>query len=100
MTITDGQRNELYQASEKTMGKGAADTLMALLPPVGWADVATKRDLDHQFALLRADLSHMATKADLERGLKDQTRTMLFGLAGINLSFVGAALAGAQLFGA
>lgn len=27
------------------MGRDPADSLMALLPPVGWADVATKHDL-------------------------------------------------------
>lgn len=27
------------------MSRSSADTLMGLLPPVGWADVATKHDL-------------------------------------------------------
>lgn len=29
------------------MGRDSADVLMDLLPPVGWADIATKQDLDH-----------------------------------------------------
>lgn len=100
MTITDRQRNELYQAFERTIGEGPADTMMAPLPPVGWADVATKHDL----AQLR---EQMATKADLqslraevERSIREQTRTMLFGLAGINATFLAALLTGARLFGA
>ncbi|HUR47998.1 MAG TPA: hypothetical protein VMY88_00510 [Acidimicrobiales bacterium] len=45
MSITDRQRTELYRAVEEAMGRDPADSLMALLPPVGWADVATKHDL-------------------------------------------------------
>ena len=104
MSITERQRAELYRAVEEHVGQGPADTLMALLPPVGWADVATKRDLDQ----LRDEVfMHMASKADLqalradvERSLREQTRTMLFGLAGLNFTFLGAALAGARLLGA
>ena len=110
MSITERQRAELYRAFEEHVGQGPADTLMALLPPVGWADVATKQDLDQLRAGTKRDLDQMrevmATKADLqslradvERAIREQTRTMLFGLAGINMTFLGAALAGARLLG-
>jgi hypothetical protein len=32
---------------EETMGSDRAETMTSLLPPVGWADVATKQDLAH-----------------------------------------------------
>jgi hypothetical protein len=43
--IDERARHELYRAVEELLGTRIADTLMALLPPVGWADVATKGDL-------------------------------------------------------
>lgn len=45
MAITEQTRHELLTACEHTLGKEAAMTLAELLPPVGWADVATKHDL-------------------------------------------------------
>lgn len=39
-------RHELHGKLEQMLGAKEAGTLMAYLPPVGWADVATKRDLD------------------------------------------------------
>jgi hypothetical protein len=47
MAIDEGSRHELYTAPEEQLGAGPARTLMEYLPPVGWADVATKRDLEH-----------------------------------------------------
>ena len=46
MAITDESRCQLRQRLEEVLGAEEAITLMAHLPPVGWADVATKRDLD------------------------------------------------------
>jgi hypothetical protein len=43
--IDERARHELFVAVEDTLGRDHADTLMSLLPPVGWADVATKHDL-------------------------------------------------------
>jgi hypothetical protein len=52
MAVDERSRRELYDRLEQTLGPEHADTAMALLPPVGWADVATKHDLDLQTALL------------------------------------------------
>ena len=70
-TITESTRFALQQRAREVLGEQEGDTLMAHLPPVGWADVATKQDLEVvsvQIGALRE-----ATKADLERGLRRQT---------------------------
>ena len=46
MTISDQSRYDLHQRLAQVLGVDEAATLMAHLPPVGWADVATRRDLD------------------------------------------------------
>jgi hypothetical protein len=51
-TIDERRCHELYVALEDMIGTEQADTLMSMLPPTGWADVATKRDLGHTDDLL------------------------------------------------
>ncbi len=63
MAIDEARRYELHEAARRTLGDVPGDTLMEMLPPVGWADVATKRDL----ALMKDDLAVM--KLDFERQL-------------------------------
>jgi hypothetical protein len=46
MALDERARHELFLRLEQVLGPQAAETLMELMPPVGWADVATKRDLD------------------------------------------------------
>jgi len=46
MAISEESRHHLYQRLENVLGPEEATVLMQHLPPVGWADVATKRDLD------------------------------------------------------
>lgn len=62
--IRDAARTDLHNRVRDVLGEQEGDTLMAHLPPVGWADVATKKDIEH----LR-----LATKADMERGFRRQT---------------------------
>ena len=46
MALDERARHELFLRLEEVLGPESAETLMEMMPPVGWADVATKRDLD------------------------------------------------------
>jgi hypothetical protein len=69
----------MYQRLEAVLGPDEAATLMEHLPPVGWADVATKRDLDAHQAMTKRDLdAHQAmTKRDLDGVRLDIDRVRL-----------------------
>jgi hypothetical protein len=45
MVVDERTRHGLYTRLEEVLGSEHAVTLMEHLPPVGWADVATKHDL-------------------------------------------------------
>ena len=60
MTISDQRRHDLHRRLVEVLGSDAAATLMEHLPPVGWADVATKRDLDQLSTATRRDLDQLA----------------------------------------
>ena len=45
MAVDERSRHQLYRRLEEVLGPEAATTLIEHLPPVGWADVATKQDL-------------------------------------------------------
>ena len=47
MAVDERGRLQLGEAAKRVFGDEAGITLMELLPPVGWADVATKQDLSH-----------------------------------------------------
>ena len=69
MAITEHDRHRMYQRLEEVLGSEEAATLMEHLPPVGWADVATKRDLDHlrvDIEQVRTGIDHMANKLRAE----------------------------------
>src|SRR5207249_1782827 len=65
---TEAARHRMYQRLEELLGREDAATLMEHLPPVGWGEVATKRDLDHLAVTTNRDLDHLAvtTKRDLD----------------------------------
>jgi HAMP domain-containing protein len=46
MELDDRTRQGLFQRLDDVLGPEHAEVLMGYLPPVGWADVATKHDLD------------------------------------------------------
>lgn len=57
MAITDADRHQLHERLDAVLGREEAAVLMEHLPPVGWADIATKRDLDHLEASLRGEFT-------------------------------------------
>jgi len=83
MAITEHTRHQLHRALIESLGEEEAATLMEHLPPVGWADVATKSDIDNlrvatktDFDNLRADFDNLrtATKTDFDN-LRTSTKT-------------------------
>jgi hypothetical protein len=68
VALDERSRHELYLSIEELIGSERADTLMSMLPPVEWADVATKHDL----AELEERLQ-LRFEAMLDRAIRDQT---------------------------
>jgi hypothetical protein len=90
MSVTESDRHQLFAWFEEHMGKERAATMMSLLPPVGWADVATKRDLDALADRMRADMQEL--RADVQELRADLQRTFvtwLFASQGAVVAAIG-----------
>lgn len=106
MAIDEQSRHELYLKLEELLGRDEATTLMEHLPPVGWADVATKRDLDqfaHNFDQLAHNIEQVErriiaeVRADFRSELMTLQRHMVSWMVALNVTFSGAVLAAAKL---
>jgi hypothetical protein len=110
MSITEASRFQLRTAIGQILSEEAADTLMELLPPVGWADVATKTDLQHLREELKADILNLRNefKADiqalqlsfettLEKRLHEQTKWFITTMIAMNAVTVAVAVALSKL---
>jgi hypothetical protein len=74
MAISEESRHHLYLRLEEVLGAEEATTLMEHLPPVGWADVATKRDIDILAATTKRDIDDLGT--DLKRDMSGLSSTV------------------------
>jgi hypothetical protein len=121
MAVDERARHELYLQPAHVLGQEEGATMMALLPPDGWADVARQHDLDRVEASLRADVGQLRSEMDLRfdrvdgridaakhellaafRGelvaaVSSQTRAMIFTMAGSVAALGGLALSLARL---
>ena len=96
MTIHEHQRYQLHRTLETHLGPEAAATLMAYLPPVGWADVATKHDLaalEQRLDLRFEGIGHRFTAeiADVRTEIHATVRAMTLTVIGATAAIVGAA---------
>jgi hypothetical protein len=110
MTIDERSRHELYLKLEQVLGPQPAAILMEHLPPVGWGDVATRRDLDHLAAATKRDLDHLREelisrietseqrlRAEFGKDLAAQTRTFVLAMTGAVVTVGGLAVTAARL---
>jgi len=100
MPVDERARHRLFDKLEAVLGTEEAAILMEHLPPVGWADVATKRDLDALGELLRQSIDTLEQRqlATMRAEMIQQTRTVVFAMFALFVSFGGLAIAAARLF--
>jgi hypothetical protein len=71
MAVSEYERTQLFNWFEEHMGKERASTMMNLLPPVGWGDVATRRDLEMLEERLEHKIDSVAQRLDNRIDLVD-----------------------------
>ncbi len=103
MTIDERSRHRLYLRLEEVLGQEEATVLMEHLPPVGWAEVATKRDLDTLRAEIELKLEAVEGRMDarLERRLTELSDRLTARMIAVNSATVvllGGLMAALKLF--
>ena len=101
MAVDERGRLQLAEAAKRVFGDEAGITLMELLPPVGWADVATKHDLMHLETVMNmrfeaADARMEGFEVRLE-DLAREIRTLPWKLTTLMVAVVGVVIAGIRL---
>jgi hypothetical protein len=79
MAIDDRSRHLLHRRLDDVLGPTESTTLMEHLPPVGWADVATKADLTALEQRLEARIEAIVHR-ELHRHLQVTTGIVLVAL--------------------
>lgn len=102
MAISERERLKSYEKLGETLGPELAGTMMELLPPTGWDDIATKDEVRSLGSALRGEMGELRGEmkefraevrneiAHLEVGVAQQLvslqRNMLLTMSGFMLS--------------
>jgi hypothetical protein len=68
MSISEAERHEIYELIKSATSDRVANNVMSMLPPVGWADVATKSDLAATKTELHAEIGSLRSELHTEIG--------------------------------
>jgi Pyruvate/2-oxoacid:ferredoxin oxidoreductase gamma subunit len=81
------------------LSEEAADTLMELLPPVGWANVATKTDIQHLRDEMKADMRalQLTIEIAIEKRIHEQTKWLITTMIAMNTVMLAASVALSKL---
>jgi hypothetical protein len=106
MALDERARRQLHARLEAVLGPEEAMILMEHLPPLGWSEVATSRDLEAvrvalsgelggQIAELRGEIAELRGET-LER-IAGQTRSLIVAMVGTNAALATLVLAAVTL---
>lgn len=106
MSVSEFQRHEVFKWLEEKMGPERAAIMMDLLPPVGWGDIATTRDLRVEVDGLRSEMQagFAELRAEMHAGFGEMHAAhsgllvkLFFGMVAGNATLVGLVLAATRL---
>ena len=83
MSVDEGARFRLFESAQRQLGHDEAITLMEMLPPLPWSDVATKADLAALGSATKSDLAVLGSELRSEMSeLKGELRSEMSELRG------------------
>ncbi len=82
MAISERERLKLYNKLGETLGSEFAGTMMELLPPTGWDDIATKDEVRSSGAALRGEMAELRGEMGGLRGEMGELRGEMGELRG------------------
>ena len=101
MAVDERSRLQLADAAKQALGDEAGITLMELLPPVGWAEVATKPDLGHLETVIGARFGAVESRLERLEGRFDdvarEIRAQTWKLMTLMVAVVGVVVAAVRL---
>ena len=110
MAIDEAMRHRIFGRIEEILGEETASVLMTHMPPINWADMATKQDLANVERRLEAKIDGLENRLDakidglelrldakIDSKITGLTRTLVLASTGQMIAFVGLVFAAARL---